>query len=216
MKKCTELLKNGERSLVEVREAETNNIEKYVVCSYFDNSKSYENKWSYGHYFDVWCEATAEEQMKAATMYLYDIKEPPISYARLSEIATFLKDGLMEDDTESAIEYMKETCELTEEEAEYFGIKEMLYPKTYKVVELTMIREQTAKIKIVVPDSLDIYMGNLYNYTGDLYNLEPDWNCDSEWEIYDRDTLEENLNHEDVDCSYCQDDIWNYDTYKED
>ena len=43
-------------------------------------------------------------------------KETGISYARLVEIATLLKDGLICDDEESAMEYMADTIELTEKE----------------------------------------------------------------------------------------------------
>lgn len=49
-------------------------------------------------------------------------KETGISYARLVEITTLLKDGLIEDDYDSAMEYMADTVELTKEEAEFFGV----------------------------------------------------------------------------------------------
>ena len=49
-------------------------------------------------------------------------KEIGIVYARLVEIATLLKDGLIEDDYDSAMEYMADTIELTEKEAEFLGI----------------------------------------------------------------------------------------------
>ena len=41
MMKCTELAKKGNRSLVEIMNADTERIEKYVVCSNFDNAKAY-------------------------------------------------------------------------------------------------------------------------------------------------------------------------------
>ena len=42
---------------------------------------------------------------------------------RLEELATQFKDGLLEDDEESAMEYFDEVCEMTESEKEFFGIK---------------------------------------------------------------------------------------------
>ena len=46
-----------------------------------------------------------------------------ISHCRLEELATQFKDGLLEDDEESAMEYFDEVCEMTESEKEFFGIK---------------------------------------------------------------------------------------------
>ena len=50
-----------------------------------------------------------------------DIKKT-ISWDRLSEIATQALHGLLEDDKESAMEYFRDTIDLTDEEREYFGI----------------------------------------------------------------------------------------------
>ena len=47
-----------------------------------------------------------------------------ISRARLEELATHFKDGLIEDDEESAMEYFDETCEMEDYEKEFFGIGE--------------------------------------------------------------------------------------------
>ena len=46
-----------------------------------------------------------------------------ISHCRLEELATLVKDGLIEDDEESAMEYFDEVCEMSETEKEFFGIK---------------------------------------------------------------------------------------------
>lgn len=48
--------------------------------------------------------------------------ESPISRMRLEEIATKLKDKLLEDDYEEGLIYLKEELELTRQEAEWFGI----------------------------------------------------------------------------------------------
>lgn len=41
---------------------------------------------------------------------------------RLSEIATNLVWGLIEDDRQNALEYFKDTCNMSIEELEYFGV----------------------------------------------------------------------------------------------
>lgn len=46
-----------------------------------------------------------------------------IPRCRLEELATQFKDGLIEDDEESAMEYFDEVCEMTDEEKEFFGIE---------------------------------------------------------------------------------------------
>ena len=46
-----------------------------------------------------------------------------IPRCRLEELATLFKDGLIEDDNDSAMEYFDDTCEMTEEEMEFFGIE---------------------------------------------------------------------------------------------
>ena len=43
---------------------------------------------------------------------------------RLEELATKFKDGLLEDDSESAMEYFIDECEMEENELEYFGLSE--------------------------------------------------------------------------------------------
>ena len=46
-----------------------------------------------------------------------------IPRCRLEELATQFKDGLVEDDEVSAMEYFDEVCEMTESEKEFFGIE---------------------------------------------------------------------------------------------
>ena len=48
--------------------------------------------------------------------------EKHISWARMSEIAAVLKDGLLEDGIEEACRYMADVAELSDSEAEYFGL----------------------------------------------------------------------------------------------
>ena len=46
-----------------------------------------------------------------------------IPRCRLEELATQFKDGLIEDDEESALIYFDEVCEMSESEKEFFGIE---------------------------------------------------------------------------------------------
>lgn len=64
----------------------------------------------------------AEALFKALDYYLMRTNEEHISWARMSEIATVLKDGLIEDGGEEAYRYMAEAAELSDAEAEYFGL----------------------------------------------------------------------------------------------
>ena len=64
----------------------------------------------------------AEALFKALDYYLMRTNEKHISWARMSEIATLLKDGLIEDGEEEAYRYMADVAELSDAEAEYFGL----------------------------------------------------------------------------------------------
>lgn len=64
----------------------------------------------------------AEALFKALDYYLMRTSEKHISWARMSEIATLLKDGLIEDGEEEAYRYMVDAAELSDVEAEYFGL----------------------------------------------------------------------------------------------
>ena len=64
----------------------------------------------------------AEALFKALDYYLMRTNEKHISWARMSEIAAVLKDGLIEDGEEEAYRYMADVAELSDTEAEYFGL----------------------------------------------------------------------------------------------
>ena len=63
-----------------------------------------------------------EALFKALDYYLMRTNEKHIPWARLSEIATLLKDGLVEDGEEEAYRYMADVAELSDTEAEYLGL----------------------------------------------------------------------------------------------
>ena len=79
------------------------------TCCYFD--------------FDKFSALTkAEALFKALDYYLMRTSEKHIPWARMSEIATLLKDGLIEDGEEEAYRYMADVAELSDTEAEYLGL----------------------------------------------------------------------------------------------
>lgn len=64
----------------------------------------------------------AEALFKSLDYYLTRTNKKHISWARISEIAAVLKDGLIEDSEEDAYRYMADIAELSDAEAEYFGL----------------------------------------------------------------------------------------------
>ena len=64
----------------------------------------------------------AEALFKALDCYFMRTSEKHVPWARMSEIATVLKDGLIEDGAEKAYRYMADAAELSDNEAEYFGL----------------------------------------------------------------------------------------------
>ena len=93
-----------------------------VVCGLDEETGSWD--WTCCYYdFGKLSELTkAEALFKALDYYLMRTNENHISWTRMSEIATVLKDGLIEDDEEEAYQYMADVAELSDIEAEYFGL----------------------------------------------------------------------------------------------
>lgn len=100
-------------------------------CTQYNLANGYKpetNTWDYGHYvssFDmalvVYLDLRGNDWIK--TDYQHKVEETSeINFMRMSELATLFKDGLIEDDRESAIEYFEDSCEMTEKEMKYFGI----------------------------------------------------------------------------------------------
>ena len=79
------------------------------TCCYYD----------FGEFSDL---TKAEALFKAVDYYLMRTDENHICWARMSEIATLLKDGLSEDDEDEAYRYMVDVDEFSDAEAEYFGL----------------------------------------------------------------------------------------------
>ena len=101
---------------------------QYAVVSGLDK-KAGGWDWTCCYYdFGKFSELTrAEALFKALDYYLMRTNERHISWARMSEIATVLKDGLIEDGEEEAYRYMADVAELSDTEAEYLGLDMKLY-----------------------------------------------------------------------------------------
>ncbi len=93
-----------------------------VVCGLDKEAGSWD--WTCCYYdFGKFSELTkAEALFKALDYYRMRTDERYISWARMSEIATVLKDGLIEDGEEEAYRYLADVAELSDTEAEYFGL----------------------------------------------------------------------------------------------
>ena len=96
---------------------------QYAVVSGLDKETGSWD-WTCCYYdFGKFSELTkAEALFRAVDYYLMRTNEKHIPWARMSEIATVLKDGLIEDGEEEAYRYMADVAELSDTEAEYFGL----------------------------------------------------------------------------------------------
>jgi hypothetical protein len=117
------ILEKGEYALI--KRGET--LEEYAVVR---NLNKADFTWAYTvSYYE--CKANgctthneAEQLARAVDCLRVCTEKDYIPRCRLEELATLFKDGLMEDDEETAMEYFEENCEMTESEMEYFGIVE--------------------------------------------------------------------------------------------
>lgn len=117
--KYTILLRNGRYALLEMKT-------QYVVACGFDETQSEGSQWSQGYYYSHWndSEIVKQRMLSAALEYFRALTETDyIPRCRLEELATQFKDGLIEDDEESAMEYFDEVCEMTDEEKVFFEIE---------------------------------------------------------------------------------------------
>lgn len=102
---------------------ETDN--NYIVACGYSSLERWGQQWEYGIYFmfsndveKLSCLSKAVEKLREKVSKDY------IPRCRLEELATQFKDGLIEDDRESAMEYFDEICKMTDKEKEWFGIEE--------------------------------------------------------------------------------------------
>ena len=117
--KYTVLLRNGRYALLEMKN-------QYVVACGFDETQAEGSQWDYGAYYSHWNRSVEDKQKalyNALDFFRLKTETDYIPRFRLEELATQFKDGLIEDDEESAMEYFDSVCEMTESEKEFFGIE---------------------------------------------------------------------------------------------
>lgn len=213
MMKCTELAKKGNKSLVEIMNTETERIEKYVVCSNFDNAKAYGSKWDCGTCFDVNSGDNPEEKLEKAIRNLYGMEDNKreISYDRMTDLAkAFLAQlrDYVDDDEEFRDILINEG--MTEDEADFFDIRDIVFPKLYKVINATFMRKQYATIQVVIPNDEDEW--NVDDYVENKEYIEDSGEIESEdWEFDDYGIEENEISKEDFKSRYDNETVWNAD-----
>lgn len=114
------IVEKGEYALIQ----RGSRMQEYAVVNGLDKDRG-EWNYTYSYYGFGKCWGLPEE--RALFKSLDDFRSRTdgdyISHERLLEIATLLKDGLLEDDTDEAYEYMRGTVELSENEAEVLGLE---------------------------------------------------------------------------------------------
>ena len=79
--------------------------------------------WAY-EYDEMLLDNQASALASAIDYFRMRTEDDYISRARLEELATLFKDGLIEDDEYEAMIYFDEVCEMEEHEKKFFGIGE--------------------------------------------------------------------------------------------
>lgn len=100
-------------------------MDEYAVVNGLDKKRR-DWAWTCCYYnFSEYTRINKIEALFLALDYFREKTEPNyIPRCRLEELATQFKDGLLEDDKESALEYFDSVCEMTDEEKEWFEITE--------------------------------------------------------------------------------------------
>lgn len=114
------ILEKGEYALV----IRGSRMEEYAVVNGLNKERG-DWAWTCCYYnFGDYSPCTKAKALYLALDYFRTRTETDyIPRCRLEELATLFKDGLIEDDEESAMEYFDEICEMTESEKEFFGIE---------------------------------------------------------------------------------------------
>ena len=115
----TILLRNGKYALLDMGN-------QYAVVTGYDPRQPVGQQWNYGTYLTHWNQSAEDKQIALFhAIEQFRLKTEPnyISRFRLEELATKLKDGLLEADEDFAMEFFDEECEMTDEEKAWFGIE---------------------------------------------------------------------------------------------
>ena len=113
------ILRNGKYALLDMGY-------QYAVVSGYDPSQPENQQWDHGTYLTHWNQGVEDKQIAlfhAIEQFRLKTETDYISRYRLEELATKLKDGLLEADEDFAEEFFGEECEMTDEEKSWFGIE---------------------------------------------------------------------------------------------
>lgn len=119
--KWIEILRKGDCAVLQ-NEGDT----QYVMAWGYNPDAPENQQWNHGMYFTYWndVEAKAKCLANAVDCFRVNTEDDYISRSRMEELATQFKDGLIEDDKESAMEYFGEVCEMDDYEKDFFGLRE--------------------------------------------------------------------------------------------
>lgn len=96
----------------------------FVVAIGYGPEEAEDNQWNQGIYYTYTGTDKVEELSNALEFFRIITGEKYIPRCRIEELLTLFKDGLVEDDPESANEYFEETCNLSPVEMEWLGLDE--------------------------------------------------------------------------------------------
>ena len=96
----------------------------FVVATGYNPEAAEDNQWNHGHYYTYAGPDKAKKLSAALEFFRIITGEKYIPRCRVEELLTLFKDGLVEDDPESANEYFEEICELSPAEMEWLGLDE--------------------------------------------------------------------------------------------
>lgn len=95
---------------------------EYAVVRDLDVEEPFESNVQWSRTVEYYS-ADIEGLQKAVDCFRRKSEYEYISRARLEELATLFKDGLIEDDEIEALHYFDDVCEMTPEEEKFFGIE---------------------------------------------------------------------------------------------
>lgn len=115
-----ELLRKGNVSLLQ-SQSDT----QYCICRNYNSDAKEDQQYDGGTYFCYWGDKERKPYFLSAALENFRVKTEDnyVPRARLEELTTKFKDGLIEDDRESAMEYFEYECEMTESEMEWLGLE---------------------------------------------------------------------------------------------
>ena len=117
--KWNEIIKRNNVALLQ-NETDTS----FVVAIGYDPEAAEDNQWNHGHYYTYTGTDKVEKLSNALEIFRIITDEKYIPRCRMEELLTLFKDGLVEDDPESANEYFEEICELSPAEMKWLGLDE--------------------------------------------------------------------------------------------